>query len=67
MAVGDELLCLTAVQALVTGLQIDVLVLIAAVGVVVVIALIDRRVDAAQLVDRLLEATERGHDHVVDR
>jgi hypothetical protein len=67
VAVGDELLGLAAVQALVTRLQVDVLVLIAAVGVGVVVALVDRRVDAAQLVDRLLEATEGGHDHVVDR
>ena len=67
VAVGDELLGLAAVQALITGLQVDVLVLIAAVGVVVVVARIDRRIDTAQLVDRLLEAPERGHDHVVDR
>ena len=58
MAVGDELLGLAAVQALIARLQVDVLVLIAAVGVVVVVALIDRRVNATQVVDRLLEAAD---------
>ena len=67
VAVGDELLGLAAVEALVSGLQIDVLVLVAAVGVVVVVALIDRVVHATERVDRVLELGERRRDHVVDR
>ena len=65
--VGDELLGLAAAQALITGLQVDILVLIAAVGVVVVVALIDRRVDTAQLVDRLPVVSVRNRRALAHR
>ena len=65
MAVRDELERLGAAHLLVAGLEIDLLILLAVRRVDVVVAPIDRRVHASDLVDRGLEVVEVDLDDVV--
>ncbi len=66
VAVAGEIERLLPVQLLVAGLQVDHCVVLAAVGVVVEVAVVDVHPDPADLGDELLEAAEVDHDQVVD-